>query len=343
MTDVLLFVDSTGMPERVRVLRAEPDEPHAPGSPFRTRMIALEDGRHLSQRRIHMPHAVRPEALDALETEIRAGLRLARAFGQEGYPPEFTRLAGYSIEAPEPFLLLDPLRKGQPMAEFAGRLMVREQQKFEYSLFRTLRLLEWASLVHRSIGPRTVRWDGSRIQLTQFGGAELAGRPRRRLGVRPWASPEQREGVGAAHPLDDVWSAGQLVHFVATGRESAGDRPPPGSGQALTDLLRGVFEEDPARRCDARTLLRRISGRDPVVDLGEAPDPLRAGRRRFDELLAAKGPQAWPPRPRPEPAAPTPPEPVRPPRPDAGSGSAGSVRGLRMPPWGTNHRRTGGS
>ncbi|TRO58552.1 hypothetical protein [Streptomyces sp. IB201691-2A2] len=343
MNETLSFVDSSGMPERVRVLDIGADEPQQPGSGFRTRTLRLEDGRPLLQRRLLPAYAQRAESVDSLEAEIRAGLTLIRAFSEVTYPAEFTRLAGYAIEIESPFLLLDPLRGGQPMAEIArGLVLSTEQKKFESSLFRALRLLEWAALVHRSISPGTVRWDGTRVQLTNLGSADRVGRPRQRLGALPWASPEQREGIGSNDHRDDIWSAGQLVYFVANSREASGNRVPPLAGPVRDDLLKDVFAERADQRPDARTMLRRIAATDPWDDLGRPPDPLRAARQHFSDLLAGKGPLAWPLSP---PARhPDPPEAEVPSGADGQqeSGTAWTRRRSRAGGtgrWGTGHRR----
>lgn len=289
------FVDSSGMPERVRVLEYGIDEQPAPASGLRTRTLRLEDGRLFLQRRLLPAYTTRAESVDALEAEIRAGLTLVRVFREVSYPPEFTRLAGYAIEAEQPFLLLDLPRDGRTLAERAsGLVLSAEQKKFESSLFRALRLLEWAGLVHRSISPATVRWDGARVQLTGFGTAERVGRPRQRLGSPPWAPLEQREGTGSIDPRDDIWSAGQLVYFVAHSREPTGNRMPPLAGPVRDDLLKNVFAELAEQRPDAKTMLRRVAAPDPWDDLGRPSDPLLDSRRRFLELLADKGTSAWP-------------------------------------------------
>ncbi|WAZ25043.1 hypothetical protein STRCI_006506 [Streptomyces cinnabarinus] len=295
MNESLSFVDSSGLPERVRVLEYGVDEQPRSAAGFRTRTLRLEDGRLYLQRRLLPAYTTRAESVDALEAEIRAGLTLVRMFLEVSYPAEFTRLAGYAIEVEQPFLLLDPPREGRTLAERAGGLMLSaEQKKFESSLFRALRLLEWAGLVHRSISPATVRWDGARVQLTNFGSADRVGRPRQRMGSLPWAPPEQREGTGANDHRDDIWSAGQLVYFVAHAGEASGNRMPPVAGPVRDDLLKDVFAERAEQRPDARTMLRRIAAPDPWDDLGRPSDPLLEGRHRFTELLADKGTSAWP-------------------------------------------------
>ncbi|MFB7240896.1 hypothetical protein CW362_22060 [Streptomyces populi] len=348
MNETLSFVDSSGMPERVRVLHYEVDEPHQPGSGFRTRAVRLEDGRPFLQKRLLPTQAARAESVDALEAEIRAGLTLIRAFQEVAYPAEFTRLAGYAIDVDEPFLLLDPPRAAQTTADIArGLVLSMEQKKFESSLFRALRLLEWAGLVHRSINPATVRWDGNRVQLTDLGTADRAGRPRQRIGSLPWASPEQRAGTGTTDPRDDIWSAGQLVYFVAHSREPTGSRIPPLAGPARDDLLKDVFAERAQDRPSARTMLRRVAATDPWDDLGRPSDPLLEGRSRFAQLLAVKGPSAWPAVPRDE--EPVTPAPATVSRTDSGPeqpetfGSGWGRKKQRPGPgrWGTGGRRAG--
>ncbi|MXM65541.1 hypothetical protein GR925_19305 [Streptomyces sp. HUCO-GS316] len=349
MNETLSFVDSAGMPERVRVLEYGVDDQPTSGSGFRTRTLRLEDGRLFLQRRLLPAYTTRAESIDALEAEIRAGLTLIRTFQEVSYPPEFTRLAGYAIEVEQPFLLLDPPRDARTLAERAGGLMLSaEQKKFESSLFRALRLLERAGLVHRSIGPATVRWDGARVQLTDFSTADRVGRPRQRIGSQPWVSPEQHAGTGNNDHRDDIWSAGQLVYFVAHSREPTGNRMPPIAGPVRDDLLKDVFAERADQRPDARTMLRRIAASDPWDALGRPSDPLLEGRRRFVELLADKGPSAWPAAPPAEE-----PEPTQTAVPDPGTGGSGEVKeqygsgwGRRRPRpgpgrWGTSGRRTG--
>jgi hypothetical protein len=166
------------------------------------------------------------------------------------------------------------------------------------------------------------------------------------MGSAPWASPEQRAGTGANDHRDDIWSAGQLVYFVAHSREPSGTRMPPLAGPVRDDLLKDVFAERADQRPDARTMLRRIAAPDPWDDLGRPLDPLQEARVRFAELLAGKGPSAWPVAPRAgEPDVPRHDEPSQPGErsgPSEQFGGWGRRRSRSGPGrWGTGGRRTG--
>lgn len=286
--------------------KLEHDEPAEPGSPFCVRVLRRASGTLavasqvpelvLQRRLTHPPGGRDWSRSDMLDNEIRIGLHLIRAFGEEHYPAELPRVIGFDIDADEPFMLLLPY-PGEQAAAAAGRLKLDEERSFEASLFRALRLLEVAGVVHGRIGPATVRWDKatSVVQITDFSRATLAGEPRRRAGQRPWSVAEQVAGTGLAETADDVWSAGQLVFHVATGRPvDPGGAAPNLSvrGAALETLLAGVFGPAPARPGGAE-LLGRLKQPDPWPWPVSAVDPgFAEGQRMFDEHLAMKFPGA---------------------------------------------------
>ncbi|GGO84189.1 serine/threonine-protein kinase [Wenjunlia tyrosinilytica] len=299
MADELTFFDSSGALASHRV-EYGPDAPPVPGSPLLVRGVRLSaDRRPYLQRRLPASRASQRELMETLEDEVRVGLALARAFGRDSYPPEFARLAAYDLAADEPFVLLQQGGENdRPVSRVVGKLLTAEQRMFEHSLIRSVRLLGWAGLVHRAINPSTVLWNGDRVQLTSFGHAEVVGRPRRRVGGAPWASPEQREAVGVVDPRDDIWSVGQLIHHVVTSQPGSDSGPPRYTndlGGGLEDLLERVFEPRAHQRPEARTLLARISAPDPCDELLRPTDELAEGRAMFDRLLRSKGQGAWPP------------------------------------------------
>ena len=285
-----------------------PDELPEPGSPFRVRTLRRANNgaglaspvpQQVIQRRLIGPAPSREwAASDVLDNEIRVGLQLIRAFGDDdSYPLELSRLVGYDIDADEPFVLLLPYR-GEAAENVAGRLSLELERKFQAGLFRAIKLLQVADVVHGRISPDTVRWDGATVQLVDFSRATRAGEPRRRTGQRPWSAAEQVSGTGTADPGDDVWSAGQLVYHVTTSRPVDPNGGPPDltvRGAALQSLLADVFAADAAARPRADELLRRLKVSDPWPgEAGAVSARFAEGMRKFDERRAAKSPSGKP-------------------------------------------------
>lgn len=229
----------------------------------------------------------------ALDNEIIAGLRLRRGLAGRPHPGEVAGLIGHRAAVAEPFALVEPYR-GRPCGVEAGRLLPHDLRRFQASLLAGLRLLTAAGIAHRALGPDTVRWDGDRVQITGFAHAALLGEPRTAVGAPPWSAPEQRpeQVEGDVTDRDDLWAAGRLILYMATGAESgepyAADLPPD-----LERLLDGVFAP-PGDRPAVTEMLRRVEADDPVP-YGPEPDPgLVAGRREFFDFRRAKHPRTAP-------------------------------------------------
>jgi hypothetical protein len=278
------------------------DDESVAGPPFRDRALRVLDGaalpggvREAVQRRVagRFPPGTW-EPFDRLDNEIRIGLLLAHRFGDGEYPPEMSRLVGYDIDAEEPFVLLGPYR-GEQAHQLAGRLTLDQQRGFEVGLFRALRILEAARVVHGRLSPATVRWDEetASVQVVDFSRAVLVGEKRPAPGEPPWASPQQAAGGGIAAAGDDLWSAGALTFHVTTGRPMAGPGPAPDlstRGAALQSLLAGVFAEAPAARPPAEQMLHRLRAPDPRLGRDGIDPRFLDGCRQFDEILAGKSP-----------------------------------------------------
>jgi hypothetical protein len=273
-------------------------DPTGPGEP------AVRDVFDIGGEPVATLRAVRSDPDDdavfqRLENEVRAGMALHRRYGNAS-TPQVSRLIGYELSATEPYVLVSP-RRGRPVAEIAGQLVVDRQKAFQASLFTALLLITDADLVHGGLAPATVRWDGRSVQVTEFGWAAAVGTFRPGGGSPPCASPQQRTGAHPADPTDDVWAAGLVVYHAVTGRPVAPARRAPAldiRGPALRAVLVGVFAEHPDDRPDAVTLLRRVRS-NPVLP-GRPADGARdldAGRRAFDDALAAKRAAFAPPSP----------------------------------------------
>ncbi|MBS2962005.1 hypothetical protein KGA66_03025 [Actinocrinis puniceicyclus] len=264
------------------------------GSPQVVRSIVLGQGWTVQQRRLPARHAD-PALRAAIEEEVRAALTLVRRYGEERYPAALPRLVGYDIEAEEPFVLYERMA-GRPLSETVGRFTVKQRRLLAQGLIGALRLLEGAGLVHRAVTPENVLWDGISVRLCSLGAAVAAGVPRIAAGDAPWASPEQLAGVGTTESRDDVWSAAQVLYHTATGRPVNPAGPPRllSADPALSALLAGAFSARAQERPQLSKLLGRLNCRDPLLDAPERTDPLAAGRRAFDALMARKTSDANP-------------------------------------------------
>ena len=289
-----LSYDTPDNGRATRTVAIGPAEPGQANSPIRARWLTVfPGGARLLQRYVPRAHAGSGDwtPYDQLDNEIRAALRLARILGHDRYPEEIVELVGFDVDAVEPFLLLTAYR-GEPVSQLAGSLLIDAQRAFRVSLFRSLRLLDAAGVVHRAISPHTVRWDGHQVQIVDLTAMTLAGEPRGVAGAAPWASPEQLSGQGEADPRDDVWSAGVLTSYVSTG-EPVTERSQPADllvdDPSLRRLLGDVFGPA-AGRPDAATMLRRLNAGQPAVPPpgSERPPrarpPMRRNERRVTKL-----------------------------------------------------------
>ncbi|TDC67154.1 hypothetical protein E1200_15530 [Actinomadura sp. GC306] len=238
-----------------------------------------------------------------LDGEILAGLRLARLSEGRPYPDTVSRLIGYDSDVAEPFALLEPLR-GTEIEPLAGKLPTEQRRRFQAGLLRAVRLLNAAGIAHRGLDPRTVRWDGANVQITDFSQAALIGSPRTVTGAPPWQAPEQRPETppgwhrGDVGPTDDIWAAGRLIFYVLTGEE-LDDRAKLADRPDLEVLLADVIGS-PERRPDAQRLLHRLGEADPPPRPLAADPAFGRGRAEFFAQRRRKHPQTAPPA---EPAA----------------------------------------
>ncbi|GIG59800.1 hypothetical protein Lfu02_41720 [Longispora fulva] len=233
--------------------------------------------------------AAHPALYDALDREVRAGVRLARRYSAE-YPEHLVRLLGYEFAARVPFAIVTP-EQGEPVSRIGRALLLDEQRQFQVGLFRGLLLLAEAGVAHGSISAATVRWDAGAVWIGDLSAAAFHGEPRRPGGVAPWCSPEQRAGTGVTGPTDDMWAAGMLTYQVVTGRSVTGLAAGPDLTQrapALRDLLAGLFDAADLRPGPERILVRLRSDADVPAGTADTGPEFEIGLRAFDEARHRK-------------------------------------------------------
>jgi hypothetical protein len=259
-------------------------------APLVTRSLKLEGGDEVRQVCVGQVVSVddRERGYRMIDSEILAGLRLARMTRHGAYPPQVSRMIGFDADSARPYVLLERYR-GEAVEAVAGHLLPAGQHRFQVSLLTGLRWLAEAGIAHRGIGPGTVRWDGEHAQITDFSLATVLEARREAVGTRPWAAPEQRPGQarGEVSAQDDIWAAGRLIYYVTTGEELS-EREQLEDWPALADVLVGVFGP-PERRPTAREMLTvRLHEADPVPP-GHGVDPLvEKGRATFHVIRARR-------------------------------------------------------
>ncbi|AOR30610.1 hypothetical protein BFF78_05720 [Streptomyces fodineus] len=249
-------------------------------------------GEHVVQRIAHSDAARRE-----LERTIRTADVLVRRLGVLGYPPELSRIIGYRPDGRAPFLVAT--RRGRPLSEMGDRLPLAAGQLWAVvdGILAVLRHLGDLRLVHRDIRPETLWWDGTTVQLADFGLTVDEGEPRGgTAGADPWRSPEQAKGQGRADCRDDVYSAGAVIFHLATGEEATGaadmrDRVR-WLDSSLRNLLEGVFTDEARQRVSAYTLRLRRGTQPGFTDTSDFQRPPsvseleQQARQHFRELRA---------------------------------------------------------
>ena len=298
---VVEFTDSSGRRQGFEA-SWEADQPWAPESPVRVRRLRLAsswDGvdaagaTALLQKRVVTSTARNVDwaPYDALDREIAIGLHLVRGCSAAGrpYPAELSRLVGYDVDVEEPFVLYLPYR-GQPVSRFVGRLLLREQRAVETGMFRALGLLAALGVAHRGIGPDTVLWDNEtlQVQAVDFSNAVLSGTKHVEAVRGAWL---HELDAASSDPRVDVWSAGALAFYVATGRRlGPGDDPvaePAFQSSSLAAEMSRIVSPSLENLPSAAAVLRGIGHPDPWPEpnrtTAAAAELFAEGGRRFDE------------------------------------------------------------
>ncbi|GGN49408.1 hypothetical protein FHR83_008782 [Actinoplanes campanulatus] len=221
-----------------------------------------------------------------LDTEIAAGLRLARRYPDNGYPAVLPRMLGYRADIDEPYVLWQP-PPATEVGQVAARLGNDAIDRVLCDLLTALAHLAAAGIVHRGVNDARVRWTGEGAMIAGLPVAAFAGDTRTGFGREPWASAEQARGIGRADPRDDVWSAAVLLG-VLLGLDGDSYRERLGPRYAV--LLGDALAPRAAQRPTAAELLRTLSWPVPAVETS----PLDSGREQYERIRASRAEAAAP-------------------------------------------------
>lgn len=285
----LSFTTPRGKRHHVPV-RFGPDLQRVVRPPHVAREVLLGDAWQGLQVRLCAADAADPHEYQILETEVGVALAVHRAFSGTPFQGLFPVPVGYDMDAAEPFLIYAAPR-GEPATSLAHGISTTDQRILERDLVLAIRLLESLGLVHRGIVPAAVRWDGERTQLWDLGAVARTGIPRVPWGTAPYASPEQRAGVGEVEARDALWSAAQLMYQLVAGRQGSPEGPPADLDvhRSLVQTLGGAFAPKAEDRPTPGQLLGLLMpDSDPHAMVAARPDPLEPHRREFDTALARK-------------------------------------------------------
>ncbi|MDF9817078.1 hypothetical protein [Streptomyces sp. SPB162] len=280
------MISPKGSPMRLKV-RFGPDRPRLVRPPTVARRLQLGDDWKGFQVRLPAADTHDPAALALLETETAAALTLHRAYSGTRFAGLFPVPFGYDPNAAEPFIVY-AVPRGRPASALQG-ISTSQQRSVERDLVLAVRLMAAVGLVHRGIVPAAVRCEERGAQVWDLGSVIRTGFPRAPFGIAPYAAPEQRAGTGTSDPRDALWSVGQIMYQLLTGRPGRPDGPPSdlAAHRSLAQTLGPVFAPNAADRPTAENLLKLLM---PGTELpvGAQPDPLTPYRRDFDEALRRK-------------------------------------------------------
>ncbi|MGW1780950.1 hypothetical protein ACWCQQ_17670 [Streptomyces sp. NPDC002143] len=327
----LSMISPQGAPLRVKA-RFGPDLPRLVRPPAVGRRVQFEDERAGLQVRLPEAESGNETAQTAIEAETAAVLTVHRAYSGTRYSGLFPVPIGYDINAAEPFIVYAAPR-GRSVAALAQGVSTSQQRVIERDLVLAVRLMEAVGLVHQGLVPAAVRWDDHGIQLWDLGSVTHLGRPRRPYGIPPYAAPEQRHGEGLTDARDALWSVGQIMHQLVTGRPGHPDGPSADlpAHPSLAQTLAPVFAPRATDRPLPGTLLQLLMpGAGADFPAAAQPDPLDPYRRDFDAAMRRKRSSLrrapLPPPPSAPPSAPPSGPPWRgEPRPPADTGEATST------------------
>ncbi|MFI6478527.1 WD40 repeat domain-containing serine/threonine protein kinase [Nonomuraea sp. NPDC050663] len=224
----------------------------------------------LLDREVAVKEIIFPEGLDARQrTEhSRRAMREARSAARLNHHGIVT-VFDVTTRDGSPVIVMEFVH-GRPLSEHVGpgtRLSPEEVARIGVAVLDALADAHAAGIVHRDIKPANVLLEGSRVVLTDFGIATLAGdvaltEAGTLIGTLAYMAPEQARGLPLT-PAADLWSVGATLYAAVEGRApyegvyhvavlaallQGGPPPPQHAGPKLSAILRGLMHQNPDRR-----------------------------------------------------------------------------------------------
>jgi len=274
--------------------------------------------RDVAVKELVVPPGLTPDERGELRERL---MREARAIARLDHG-NVVRVFDILYDGGEPWIVMELVasRSLHEVLDSEGTMAPDQAARIGLAVLAALRAAHRAGLLHRDVKPANVLLaDDGRVVLTDFGLATVAGdssmtRTGIVMGSPSYVAPE-RALDGDVGPAADLWSLGVMLYAavegttpyarsspVATLAALATEPPrPPRRAGALTPVLAGLLEKDPARRADADTaerLLRQAA--EAVEDTGavwageadEAAGPVRPAFTADDSGAAAPVPRA---------------------------------------------------
>jgi hypothetical protein len=258
------------------------------GPDYRLRLGRDSQGAPVVQKLAHNGRV----AAVCLEREVSIGRTLIRRIGKSAYPEYLSRLVGYNPGKSEESGFIAPYAvftyQQDSLADLSGELPLRPELFWSIAkgLVTALCYAQAAQVVHRNIRMETVRWDGTTVQLADFGHAvpEWELNPPR-FGEAPWDPPEQCAGIGPASCRDDSYAVALLLARLATGQDFTDYAQARETIDRLDitqqRLLRAPSQEHRRNRPTAYEMRKPLGLRDPL-------NPMQWGRRPGESEARAR-------------------------------------------------------
>ncbi|NUT37099.1 MAG: serine/threonine protein kinase, partial [Hamadaea sp.] len=228
-------------------------------------------------REVAVKQLVVPPGLDETDRDDlrRRSIREARAIARLNHPNVVRVFDVLRPEGGDPWIVMEFVA-GRSLQE-ALPLPAAQVARIGLAILDALGAAHAAGVVHRDVKPGNVLLasDG-RVVLTDFGLATVPGdpqvtRPGMMFGSPAYLAPERtRDAV--AGPASDLWSLGATLYAAVEGRPpfsrasaiatltalTTEPVPPPRRAGALTPVLLGLLDKDPATRFSAATARRLL-------------------------------------------------------------------------------------